>query len=81
MSDRCPLGYLFLNILKRQLWKFFKLCRHIDIDEMYIYNRKLRARGQFYWLLYPLQNGVLAGYTVFGMFIIPSLSTFKAFAL
>ena len=28
----------FLNILKRQLWKFIKLCRHFDIDEMYIYN-------------------------------------------
>ena len=35
----------FLNILKRQWWKFIKLCRHIDIDKMYVYNRKLRANS------------------------------------
>ena len=41
--------WFFFNILKRQWWKFIKFCRHIDIDKMYIYNRKLRARGQFCW--------------------------------
>ena len=44
----------FLNILKRQWWKFIKLCRHIDIDNMYVYNRQLRARGQFCWSYCPL---------------------------
>ena len=46
--------WFFLNILKRQWWKFIKLCRHIDIDKMYFYNRKLRARGQFCWSYCPL---------------------------
>ena len=45
--------WFFFNILKRR-WKFIKFCRHIDIDKMYIYNRKLRARGQFYWSYCPL---------------------------
>ena len=48
------LGYLFFNILKRQWWKFIKFCRHIDIDKMNVYNRKLRARGQFCWSYCPL---------------------------
>ena len=39
--------WFFFNILKRQWWKFIKFCRHIDIDKMYVYNRQLRARGQF----------------------------------
>ena len=34
--------WVFFNILKRQWWKFIKFCRHIDIDSMYVYNRKLR---------------------------------------
>ena len=46
--------WFFFNILKRQWWKFIKFCRHIDIDEMYVYNRKLRARGQFCWSYCPL---------------------------
>ena len=46
--------WFFFNILKRQWWKFIKFCRHIDIDKMYVYNRKLRARGQFYWSYCPL---------------------------
>ena len=45
--------WFFLNILKRQLWKFIYVCRPIDVDEMYIYNRKLKARGQFCWELLP----------------------------
>ena len=40
--------WFFLNILKSQWWKFIKFCRHIDIDKLYLYNRKLRARGQFH---------------------------------
>ena len=31
--------WFFFNILKRQWWKFIKFGRHIDIDEMYVYNR------------------------------------------
>ena len=46
--------WFFFNILKRQWWKFIKFCRHIDIDKMYIYNRKLRAMGQFYCSYCPL---------------------------
>ena len=46
--------WFFFNILKRQWWKFIKFCRHIDIDKMYVYNRKLRARGQFCWSYCPL---------------------------
>ena len=46
--------WFFLNILKRQRWKFIKICRHIDINKMYIYNRKLRARGQFCGSYCPL---------------------------
>ena len=42
---------VFFNILKRQWWKF---CRYIDIDKMYVYNRKLRARSQFCWSYCPL---------------------------
>ena len=44
----------FFNILKRQWWKFIKFCRHIDIDKMNVYNRKLRIRGQFCWSYCPL---------------------------
>ena len=46
--------WFFFNILKRQWWQFIKFCRHIDIDKMYVYNRKLRARGQFCWSYCPL---------------------------
>ena len=46
--------WFFFYILKRQLWKFIKFCRHIDINKMYVYNRKLRARGQFCWSYCPL---------------------------
>ena len=46
--------WFFLNILKRQLWKFIKLCIHIDIDKMYVYNKELRARAQFCWSYCPL---------------------------
>ena len=46
--------WFFFNILKRQWWKFIKFCRHIDIDKMYVYNRKLRARGQFCCSYCPL---------------------------
>ena len=33
----------FPNILKRHRWKFIKLCRHIDIDKMHVYNKRLRV--------------------------------------
>ena len=46
--------WFFFNTLKRQWWKFIKFCRHIDIDKMSVYNRKLRARGQFCWSYCPL---------------------------
>ena len=46
--------WFFLNILKRQWWKLIKLCRHIYINKMYVYNRKLRFRGQFCWSYCPL---------------------------
>ena len=38
----CPslICWFFFNISKRQWWKFIKFCRHIDINKMYIYNRK-----------------------------------------
>ena len=64
LFSRCPsvrlsvrpsvMFWFFFNILKRQWWKFIKFCRHIDIDKMYVYNRKLRARGQFCWSYCPL---------------------------
>ena len=46
--------WFFFNILKRQWWKFIKFCSLIDIDKMYVYNRKLRAGGQFRWSYCPL---------------------------
>ena len=41
---------------KRQWWKFFKLCRHIDIDKMYLNNRKLRVTDQFCERVIALRN-------------------------
>ena len=48
--------WFFLNVLKRQWWKFIKLCRHIDIDKMYIYNKKLKARDQYFTGVIALCN-------------------------
>ena len=64
----------FLSILKRQWWKFIKLCRHIDIDKMYVYNRKLRARGQFCWELLPfvILNGAYVVH-IQGIQLVPQL--------
>ena len=33
--------WFILDILKSQWWNFVKLCKHIDIDKINIYNRKL----------------------------------------
>ena len=35
------------DILKRQWWNFIKLCKHIDIHKMNIYNRKRWAWDQY----------------------------------
>ena len=40
MSNGCPLGYLFPNILKRQWWIFINFCRHIDINKVYLHKKK-----------------------------------------
>ena len=39
--------FLFFNILKKQWRNFIKFGKHIHIHKMNIYNRKIRARGQF----------------------------------
>ena len=53
VSDRCPLGYLFLNIFNRQWWNFIKPCKHIDILKINIYYRKIRASGPILLELLP----------------------------
>ena len=40
--------FCFLNILKSLCWIFIKLCKHVHICKTNTFNKKVRARGQFY---------------------------------
>ena len=54
-SDRpCVCNVLFLNILKNYQWNFIKFCKHIYIYKANTTNKKLWARGQYYWSYFPL---------------------------
>ena len=48
---RLSTTFWFFNILKRQWQNFIKFGKHIDIQKMNIYNRNIRARGQFCWVI------------------------------
>ena len=53
LFSHCPwvclsMTFWFFNILKRQWQNFIKFGKNIDIHKMNIYNRKIRARGQFF---------------------------------
>ena len=44
----------FFNILKSHHWIFIKPCKHVHICKTNTLDKKVRARGQFYWSNFPL---------------------------
>ena len=44
----------FFNILKSHCWIFIKPCKHVHIRKTNTLNKKVRARGQFYYSYFPL---------------------------
>ena len=44
----------FLNIFKSHCLIFIKPCKHVHICKTNTLNKKVRARGQFYWSYFPL---------------------------
>ena len=58
----CPsVMFCYLNILKSHCWNFTKLCNHILIYKTNTLNKRVRARGQFYYLIlfFIILNGFL----------------------
>ena len=53
-SDRVSVTFCFLNILKNHGWNFIKFCKPIYMYKANTTNRKLRARGLYYWSYFPL---------------------------
>ena len=51
---RPSLTFCFLNILKSHCWIFIKPCKHVHICKANTLDKKVRARGQFYWSYFPL---------------------------
>ena len=56
LSDRlCVDNVLFpFNILKNHRWNFIKFCINIHMYKANTTDKKLRARGQYYWSYFPL---------------------------
>ena len=45
----CPsVMFCFPNILKSHCWNFIKLCKHVHVYKKNTFNKKVRARRQFY---------------------------------
>ena len=53
-SDRVSVTFCFLNSFKNHGWNFIKFCKHIHMYKANTTNKKLRARGQYYWSYFPL---------------------------
>ena len=59
LFSRCPcvrpsVTFCFLNILKSHCWIFIKPCKHVHICKTNTSDKKVRARGQFYYSYFPL---------------------------
>ena len=46
--------FFFFNILKSHCWSFIKPYKHDHICKTNTLDKKVRARGQFYWSYFPL---------------------------
>ena len=51
----CPsVTFCFLNILESHCWNFIRPCKNIHIYKTNTFNKKVWARGQFYYSYFPL---------------------------
>ena len=50
----CVRNVLFPYYLEESLMDFIKFCKHIHMYKANISNKKLRARGQYYWSYFTL---------------------------
>ena len=48
-TDRVSVTFCFRNYFKNHGWNFIKFCKHIHMYKANTNNKKLRARGQYYW--------------------------------
>ena len=53
-SVRPSVTFCFLNILKSHCWIFIKPCKHVHICKTNTLDKKVRDRGQFYKIHFPL---------------------------
>ena len=54
LTDRVSETFSFFNNFNNHGWNFIKFCKHIHINKANTTNKKLRARGQYYWSYFPL---------------------------
>ena len=53
-SVRPSVTFCFFNILKSHRWIFIKPCKYVHICKTNTLDKKVRARGQFYYSYFPL---------------------------
>ena len=53
-SVRPSVTLCFLNNSKSHCWIFIKPCKHVHICKTNTLDKKVRARGQFFWSYFPL---------------------------
>ena len=51
---RPSITFCFFNIVKSYCWIFIKPCKHVHICKVNTLDKKVRARGQFYYSYFPL---------------------------
>ena len=51
---RPSVTFCFFNNLKSHRWIFIKPCKHVHICKTNTLDKKVRARGLFYWSYFPL---------------------------
>ena len=54
LSDKSYLLSGLRSPLKSRRWNFIKFCKHIHMYMANTTNKKIRARGQYYWSYFPL---------------------------
>ena len=63
---RPSVTFCFLNNSKSHCWIFIKPCKHVHICKTNTSDKKVRARGQFFWIISLCSSKRLYAYAIIG---------------